>query len=152
MKFKLAGWTVAVLQKTFKMENLNLLHHKLRALPENSTGKVVSDMLDRYNFRLIPKFPNHDLKHVILDYEMNINDEIRMQAYLVGNGNYTLPCLLFLSLGILKPKLWNELIKHFRQGKESNSIFELKLEEVMHIPLMEVKAKFERKISTNKTY
>jgi len=142
---KLPGWTVVVLQTVFEMKSADRLHKTLRQLPDDSTGKVVADLLDERKFRLIPKFLNHDLKHAVLDYEMKMEDEIKMQAYLVGNGNYTWPCLLFLSLGIFRPKIWKELIIHYNQGKRTPSIFHLNLEDVMHIPVEQLKTKFGRK-------
>lgn len=142
---KFPGWTVVVLQSVFDMKKMDNLHNSLRQLPEGSTGKVVADLLDERNFRLIPKFPNHDLKHAVLDYQMKMEDEIKMQAYLVGNGNYTWPCLLFLSLGIFRPKIWKELIVHYNQGKHSPNIFNLNLMDVIHTPIKDLQIEFGRK-------
>lgn len=144
MKLTLPGWTVVVLQTVFDMKKLDDLHDTLRLLPDGSTGKVVAGLLDERNFRLIPKFPNHDLKHAVLDYELKIEDEIKMQAYLVGNGNYTWPCLLFLTLGIFKPMIWKDMIFHYRQGKSSPCIFNLNLTDVMHVPFDELTKKYGR--------
>ena len=145
MKSKLVGWTVVVLQKIFRMDKLERFHEELRTLPEGSTGKAVANLLDKKQFKLIPKFSNHDLKHVVLDYDMRLEEEIRMQAYLIGNGNYTLPCLIILSAGIFYPKLWPSLLEHYKQGKESNSIFNLKLEECKAITIAEIKRQYGRR-------
>lgn len=108
----------------------------------------MANLLDDQGFQLIPKFPNHDLKHVVLEYEMKMEDEIKMQAYLVGNGNYTWPCLLFLSLGLFRPRIWKELFIHYKQGQNSQSIFNLNLEDIMEVSIDEIRAEFGRNITS----
>ena len=99
-------------------------------------------MLDSKQYRLIPKFEDHDLKHIVLGYEMTRRDEIRMQAYLVGNGNRTLPCMIFLSIAIIYPGLWRDLIVQYQLGKKRKSIYYLRLEECMDKSLEDVKAEY----------
>jgi len=119
------------------------LNH-LRTLESGTVGREVAEMLDSKQYRLIPKFENHDLKHIVLGYEMTMKDEIKMQAYLIGNGNFTLPCLLFLSLGILYPKTWKSLLREYRNGKISKSIHFLTLENCMERQLKEIKSEYGR--------
>ena len=77
-------------------------------------------MLDSKQYRLIPKFENHDLKHLVLDYEMTMKDEIRMQAFMFGNGNYTIPCFAILGFGaILLPDLWSTFYQDYKKGRKS---------------------------------
>lgn len=101
-------------------------------------------MLDSKGYKLIPKFENHDLKHIILDYEMTMQDEIKMQAYLVGNGNLTLPCLIFLSLGLFYPTIWKDLLTEFIHGQLTNSIHFLTLDNCMSKDLNEIKNEYGR--------
>lgn len=50
-------------------------------------------------------------------------DEIRMQAFMLGNGNYTLPCFAILTFGaILLPDEWTTLYKDFKKGQNSKPI------------------------------
>jgi hypothetical protein len=141
---RLTGWIIWVLEKIYGTKPLDLKLAELRKLEKGSVGREVAEMLDIKGYRLIPKFENHDLKHIILDYEMTMQDEIKMQAYLVGNGNKTFPCLIFLSLGLFYPKIWSELGKEYRQGKKTNSIHYLTLESCMDKPLSEMKNKYGR--------
>lgn len=145
MKLKILGWTVRLLQNLFDMQKLDCRQSELRELPVGSVGKEVADLLDSQSFKLIPKFPNHDLKHVVLGYDMTLDDEIRMQAYLVGNGNNTWPCLLFFSLGIFKPSIWGDLVAHFKQGERSPSIFHLALHDVQRNELKQIQGQFGRR-------
>ena len=142
---KLTGGIIWVLEFIYGADSLNPKLNYLRTLHLGTVGREVANMLDSREYRLIPKFENHDLKHIILDYEMTMQDEIRMQAYLVGNGNLTFPCLIFLSLGLFYPKIWKDLPEEFRQGQVSKSIHNLTLDNCMDRQLNEVKKEYGRK-------
>lgn len=141
---KLTGWIICVLESIHGKSKLDYKLVKLRSLKKGSVGREVAEMLDGKGYRLIPKFENHDLKHIVLEYEMTMKDEIRMQAYLVGNGNRTLPCLIFLSLGIFYPIIWKDLFKEYKNGKSTNSIHYLTLDNCMSKSLQEIRLEFGR--------
>ena len=108
--------------------------HKLqwmRSLPEQTVGNDLAQMLDKKGLRLIPGFERHDLNHLILGYGMEPEEELCMQAYLVGNGHYKLHCCLFLSSGILLPWLWKSLFAHYELGKRGEPLASLSLDECM---------------------
>lgn len=142
---RLTGWVIWTLEKIHGDTSLDSTLANLRTLEEGTIGREVAELLDRNGYRLIPKFENHDLKHIVLDYGMTMEDELKMQAYLVGNGNTTLPCLIFLSFSIFYPKIWKDLRTEFNQGKNSNSIHFLTLENCMNQSLIEIKNKYGRK-------
>ncbi len=104
---------------------------KLESLPENTIGRELFQMLRDNNLKVIPKFETHDLKHLILGYGMTSIEEIKMQAYLFGNGNKSIFCLLFLASGLLFPENWSEFIAEFKNGKRSVSIDNLSFEDVL---------------------
>lgn len=103
----------------------------MRQLPKGTIGSDLALMLDKKELKLIPKFENHDLKHLILNYGMSSKEELRMQAYLFGNGNYSIFCLLFLASAILWPSCWKELYNDYKLGKKSPAINYLKLKDCM---------------------
>lgn len=141
---KLTGWIIWVLEKIYGAKTLDSKLTHLRTLEKGTVGREVAEMLDEKGYRLIPKFENHDLKHIVLDYQMTMHDEIIMQAYLVGNGNRSLPCLIFLSLGIFYPTIWNKLSTAYQQGKQINSIHFLTLDLCMNQSLAEIKKEYGR--------
>ena len=143
-QFTFTGWTIWALEKMFGSTSLDCKLIYLRTLQRKTVGREIAEMLDRKNYRLIPKFENHDLKHIVLNYDMTMKDEIRMQAYLVGNGNHTLPCLIFLSLGVFYPIVWKDLPAAFRQGKKTNPINFLTLDNCMKRNLDEVRMEYGR--------
>ncbi len=142
--FKLTGGIIWLLEKTNDTALLEAKMLHLRTLEQGTVGHEVAKMLDARNYRLIPKFENHDLKHIVLQYEMTMVDEIKMQAYLIGNGNYTLPCLLFLSLGVFYPSTWKSLSKEFRLGRQMKSIHLLRLDDCKNECLIKIRKLYGR--------
>ena len=80
------GLVIKPLQILFKKRNRQT-RLILDGCAENSIGKEIVKMLDKYDLKLIPFYEEHDLKHLVLDYGMTSEEEIRMQTYLFGNGN-----------------------------------------------------------------
>ncbi|MGK4569391.1 hypothetical protein [Flavobacterium sp. 3HN19-14] len=149
--FKLTGGTIWILEKIYRTAPLEKKLNHLRSLDIDTVGYGVSQLLDERNYRLIPKFENHDLKHLILGYEMTMQDEIKMQAYLIGNGNYTLPCLLFFSLFLFYPSTWKSLPGEYRNGKSMKSIYFLTLDECKGENLAKIRREYSFKFRNNNT-
>lgn len=109
-------------------------HQKLeymRSLPEGTVGFDIARILDKNDLELIPLFEEHDLKHLLLGYEMTTIEELRLQAYLFGNGNYSIFCVLFLATGLFLPSQWNTFYQDYQRGKLGNDILSLKIDESM---------------------
>jgi hypothetical protein len=143
-KVTLIVWTL----QTFKdMKPYVEKQQELKALPLGTAGRAIADLLEEHNMRFIPGFENHDLKHLVLGYGMNTKDELRMQAYLLGNGNRTLPCILFLTLGVLTPSIWKELHEEYKKGKAGKSILELSLNDCAERNLNELRREYRNLIT-----
>lgn len=142
---KITGGIIWLLELIHGKDYLAPKLNHLRTLQLGTVGREVAEMLDNKKYRLIPKFENHDLKHIILDYEMTMKDEIKMQAYLIGNGNLTFPCLIFFSLGVFYPIIWKDLLKEYQIGKVSKSIHFLTLDNCMELQLKDVKSEYGRR-------
>lgn len=100
---------------------------ELKDCPENSVGRDIYNLLERENLNVIPLFEEHDLKHIVLNYGITTEEEIRMQAFLFGNGNRSIFCILFLSSGILMPSVWGKFYEDYKKGKRSPGINKLRL-------------------------
>jgi hypothetical protein len=142
---KLSGGVVWAPEKIYHSDLPDDKLQRMRGLPRGTVGREVADVLDRRGYRLIPKFESHDLKHVILGYDMTVVDEIRMQAYLLGNGNYTLPCLASVMPGLFYPSIWKLLCNDFKQGRKGKSIFHLTIDECMSSSLSDVRREYGRR-------
>lgn len=124
---------------------------ELRKLDNGTLGKEIADCLDNHDLTLVPKYESHDLKHVLLNYKMTAEDEIRMQAFMVGNGNYSIPSFTILTFGaILLPDLWLTFYSDFKKGKKTIGISEWTIEKYATRNLTELrtellKPEFEQK-------
>jgi hypothetical protein len=96
---------------------------ELRHLEQGTLGREIANCLDKHNLRLVPHYESHDLKHSLLDFQMTPTDEIRMQAFMIGNGNLSIPSIAIFLFGfILLPTKWIQFAKDFRMGFNSKSI------------------------------
>lgn len=118
--FDFSVWLIA---RFTSNEKLLQKERGLAAMPEGSLGKEISKCLTANNVRLIKGFESHDLKHVLLGYKMTPLDEIRMQAFMLGNGNVTLPCVAILLFGIaLLPSKWRVFRRDFKKGRQAEPV------------------------------
>jgi hypothetical protein len=118
--FNLSVWAI---EQFYDMTPYDQKVGELRKLAEGTLGCDIAQCLDDNNLRLVPHYESHDLKHVLLDYKMTPVDEIRMQAFMMGNGNYTFPCFAILSFGlVLLPDKWSILYQDFQRGRKTAPI------------------------------
>lgn len=106
---------------------------QLQELPDGTLGKDIANCLKKNNLRLVPNYESHDLKHVLLDFKMTPVDEIRMQAFMLGNGNYTIPSFaIFLFGALLLPDLLLTFYEDYKNGRNSKPIKSWTIEEYAH--------------------
>jgi hypothetical protein len=110
--------------------------------PEETIGYQVSACLVKNNLDIIPNYENHDLKHIILGCGMTPEDEIRLQAFMFGNGNHSFPCIFLLVFGmILLPDMWSNFYHEYQKGKNSIPISSWNFEELALLNLKETQKK-----------
>jgi len=114
----------------------------MRSLPAHTVGHDLAHMLDSKGLKLIPGFAKHDLDHLILGYAMDPEEELCMQAYLIGNGRMQLQCFLFLSSAVLLPGLWGTLFAHYNLGKQCEPLSSLTLDDCMHQKTEQLRRKY----------
>ncbi|RYD51083.1 MAG: hypothetical protein EOP52_11830 [Sphingobacteriales bacterium] len=72
---------------------------------------------------------------------MNPVDEIRMQAFMLGNGKYYVPCFtIFLLRAILLPDLWGVFYQDYRRGRKSKPIKSWTIDEYAHCSTDQLKS------------
>jgi len=121
------------LQFCFKKYSENQILLLQKQAPE-TIGSDLAEMLIENKLTVIPRFEDHDLKHLILGYGMTSMEEIRMQAYLFGNGNRSLFCILFLFSGSIFPEEWKSFYTAYQKGKNGPSILHLKVTDCLSEP------------------
>lgn len=139
--------SVSTIEFFSKMEPYEQKVSELRNLEKGTLGKEIAKCLDKHNLTLVPKYESHDLKHVLLNYQMTAEDEIRMQAFMVGNGNYSIPSFAILIFGaILLPDLWRTFYSDFKKGKKSIGISKWTIEKYATRNLTELRAELKKPI------
>ncbi len=115
--------------------------NKWRDLQQGTLGRDVADCLDSNHLRLVPGYESHDLKHVLLGYKMTPVDEIRMQAFMLGNGNLSIPSIAIFLFGfILLPHMWKQFFKDFKLGYYSEPIKKWSMEQFADRQTKELRA------------
>jgi len=115
--------SIVVIEQFSKMEPYHKKVNELKEFSEGTLGKEIYNCLNRNDITLVPKYESHDLKHVFLDYEMTAEGEVRMQAFMLGNGNYTVPCFAILTFGvILLPEMLPIFYSDYKKGRNSVQI------------------------------
>jgi hypothetical protein len=133
--------SVSTIEFFSKMEPYNNQVLELKRLENGTLGKEIANCLDNNNLNLVPKYESHDLKHVLLKYPMTAEGEIRMQAFMVGNGNYSIPSFAILTFGaILLPELWLTFYGDFKKGRSSVRVSEWSIEKYAHRDLADLRA------------
>lgn len=128
--FHLSVWTIE------QFHDIALYEQKarqLQTLPDGTLGKDIGNCLEKNGLRIVPNYESHDLKHVLLDFKMTPVDEIRMQAFMLGNGNYFIASFaIFIFRAFFLPDLWTTFYKDFLNGRNSKPISTWTIEEYAH--------------------
>lgn len=118
--FNLSVWTI---QQFHDMTAYEKKTDWLRKHPDGTLGADIVKCMDENRIKLVPGFESHDLKHVLLDYKMTPVDEIRMQAFMIGNRNYSpVTFAIFIFGALLLPDEWNTFYQDFKKGRKTQSI------------------------------
>jgi len=138
-------FSVSTIERFNDMESYNQKVSALRNLENGMLGKEIATCLDYHQLTLVPNYESHDLKHVLLDYKMTAEDEIRMQAFMLGNGNYTIPCFAILVFGaVLLPDLWSTFYKDYKKGRKSIPISSWTIEDYATYTIHELRLKLNK--------
>lgn len=95
----------------------------LKAHPQKSLGWELGHFLDGNGFDLIPLYENHDVYHVLLNYEAEVVDEAAMQFFLLGNQKITPSVVITVLFScLILPEYIGYFIKEFKKGRNATRI------------------------------
>ena len=115
--------SVAIIASFNDMSRFHRKVDALRECPSGSLGREIAEILDARGLTLVPGYESHDLKHALLGFDMTPEGEVRMQAFMIGNGNYSLPSFAIFFFGaLLLPELWPTFRTDFREGRQARPI------------------------------
>lgn len=133
---------VKPLQRFLHSKYKSKFSEEINYLPKGTVGRDLVDFLQENNFKLIPNYESHDLKHLLLGYGMSTLEEIKMQAFLWGNGNHSVLCIGFVISAIILPRKWGEIYNEYKRGKSVDVIIGLRLEHCMYEQTFDLQNKF----------
>jgi len=133
----MVDWTkpyyVAWFKKNHKAWKQNI--PKLKSLAKNSLGYDLGCFLEKEELVLMPKLEEHDVIHVLLQYETTVKDEARMQFFLLGNGKRSLYALFTaIASTLLIPEHLGAFIREFKKGRKCRCIARWNFEHLLSEP------------------
>ena len=60
---------------------------ELRQFPPGTLGAELAAFLDIRHLNFLPQYETHDAIHLLLNYDTTVTDELRLQAFMLGNGS-----------------------------------------------------------------
>lgn len=100
---------------------------ELKNFPQGTLGRDLANMLEENNFQLLTHYAKHDMKHILLNYPVTDEGEVRLQAFMLGNRHASFPVISTLLYGFLTmPEYWSSFIKAFKKGRKADSIHDWK--------------------------
>ncbi len=116
-----------------------------RRLPEGTLGRDIADFLDARQLDFLPHGEQHDVRHILLGYDMTTYDELRMQAFMVGNNwKWHIVGWLMLTFGaICMPEWWTQLQMDFARGQQARNISNIQWVKLIKMPTQSLRYYFE---------
>lgn len=101
-----------------------------RNLEKGTIGKELITYMDENKIPFKPNLVRHDLKHIVLGYRMNMPDELRIHAFLIGNRCYNPLAVIYLLLCVsIVPEIIPTLKKDFLRGRKTVCLRSIQLED-----------------------
>ena len=92
----------------------------MRQYPKGTLGFELAAFLDKRGFDLLPKYEIHDAVHTILNYNTTTVGELKLQAFMWGNGSSSFAGRALFLIGLLiLPELWEELKLDLERGEKA---------------------------------
>ncbi|MCG8577044.1 MAG: hypothetical protein MI810_19340 [Flavobacteriales bacterium] len=87
-------------------------------MPINSLGRKLYEYLTQNRISYKPNLVRHDVKHILLGYEMKMPDELHIHAFLMGNRSHNLMGTIYVAVCLVfVPEQFFKLKKDYLRGK-----------------------------------
>jgi ubiquinone biosynthesis protein Coq4 len=153
-------WTIVKIITKIATDLSNILIRKRKQylpfeeyakLPKNSLGRNFYNYLKAEKIAFKPNLIRHDLKHILLGYEMKMPDELKINAFLLGNRYYNPLGITYLFICVLiVPEIIPELKKAYQRGRTAVSLKSVDLGKYLSNDLQKIR--YQLNISPLKTH
>lgn len=108
----------------------NFSDYKLMA--ENSLGKQLFNTMNSHQINYKPKLIKHDFKYILLGYKMEMEGEIELHSFLLGNKDYNVMGIIYLFTCLLiLPETFNKAKIAHKRGRKSVCLKKINLEHLV---------------------
>lgn len=118
-------WTKPFYAKVFKFNKRAWVYTRedLLRMPRESLGRLLGEFLLKNDYHLLAKMEDHDVMHVLMEFKTTVEDEVKMQYFLIGNGKKSIYAWFTIIFGSLMiPEFFKEYFQAFRKGKSCHNI------------------------------
>ncbi len=114
------------------------LARQVASAPAGSVGEALQNFMQKHQFEFVPYYEKHDLKHAILGFAAEAQDEMRMQAFMFGNAGFSpMITLIYLTFVIWTPEMWSEIPLYYYIGQKTAPIAHYTVEDLLDKNLLE---------------
>jgi len=148
-KMKIKGWRWKLVEKLtllatemsswiLKDRGWNYQLKDFGRMPKNSLGKRFYDYMVRNKIGYKPNLIQHDMKHILLGYEMKMPDEMHLHTYLMGNRSWNMLGMAYLAVCLaIVPEYLPKLRSDYRRGKLSQRLSSIDFRPMLCMDLIE---------------
>ncbi len=112
----------------------------LRAMQPATLGNDLALYLDERGIEIAKNYELHDVRHILLGYEMDAEGEGRLQYFLLGNGNRSLPVILtVVTCFVVMPDQWRNFRRDYARGRRSPDIAAWDYDYLVTMPTLEAR-------------
>ena len=117
---RLTIWATNLSNIILRDRNWSFQLNDFMKMPINSLGRNLYDYLIKTDLSYKPNLIRHDMKHILLNYEMKMPDELKIHAFLIGNKTYNFMGIIYLIISTcIVPEIIPTLIQAYKRGKKA---------------------------------
>ncbi|MDX1350438.1 MAG: hypothetical protein R3279_09335 [Putridiphycobacter sp.] len=111
-----------------------------QTMPTNSVGRLYYNCIEAKTIEYKPNLVKHDMKHIILGYNMDIKNELNIIAFLIGNKSHNKVGLIYLLVCLcIVPEYIPKLRKHYQRGKQSKRLRDFEIDSFVEMNINDVR-------------
>ena len=117
---RMIGSSVPFLNFFRKPKHWPITLEEMSNLAQGTLGAETALFLQKRNFDLLPQYEDHDMIHTLLGYNTTTSGELRLQAFMWGNGSSSFEGRVLFIIGLVVfPEMWEMLLEDYRRGKRA---------------------------------
>jgi ubiquinone biosynthesis protein Coq4 len=92
----------------------------LKNMQPQTVGNELSKFIEAKSLELLPFYAQHDIKHLVLNYDTTEDGEVCLQCCMLGNGHVSFTVIATVLFGFCTmPEHWCKFITAFKRGKKA---------------------------------